>query len=235
MEVLHLSSYHRRVLIQEAKLLARSVFLGMLFLIPAVAGAQSSRQTAEKPVPPSSLSRSPLERSPYEPITPKQREEWFFIHTVGPQSLMLGLVTAGFGTAMDKPKEYGPHWEGFAKRYGMRFTGVATGNAMEATFGSLWGEDPRYYRTSGQTFGKRVRNVVVMTFVTRRRNGHFAPAYARYIATPGNNFLSNTWRADSEATVNAALLRTLLGFAGRMADNAYQEFHPTFRHPIPRN
>ena len=117
----------------------------------------------------------------------------------------------------------------------MRFTGVATGNAIEATFGSLWGEDPRYFRTSGQPFSKRVRNVVVMTFVTRRRDGHFAPAYARYIATPGNNFLSNTWRADSEATVNAALLRTLIGFAGRMAADAYQEFRPTFKHPIPHS
>ena len=30
------------------------------------------------------------------------------------------------------PSEYGPHWEGYGKRYGIRLTGIATGNAMEA-------------------------------------------------------------------------------------------------------
>ena len=45
---------------------------------------------------------------------------------------------SGWQTARDKPVEYGPSWEGFGKRYGMRLTGVATGNAMEAAIGSIW-------------------------------------------------------------------------------------------------
>jgi hypothetical protein len=45
-----------------------------------------------------------------------------------------------------------------------------------------------------------------MTFVARNRQGQFGPAYARYIAIPGNNFISNAWRADSEATVGNASL-----------------------------
>jgi len=72
--------------------------------------------------------------------------------TVGPVSLAAGLFSAGFGTAMNRPREYDPHWEGFGKRYGMRLTGIATGNAMEATIGPLWGEDPRYFRATGQSF-----------------------------------------------------------------------------------
>ncbi len=69
---------------------------------------------------------------------------------------------------MNRPREYEPHWEGFGKRYGMRFTGIATGNAMEATIGALWGEDPRYFRATGQSFKRRMRNVVVLTFAVRR-------------------------------------------------------------------
>jgi hypothetical protein len=218
--------------------LSRGVLFCFLMLVPRCCHAQSSAPVpapAGNLVSPGNVTQSRLAQSVYDPITPKQRVEWFFTHTAGPQSLALGLFTAGFGTARDKPIEYGPSWPGFGKRYGVRFTGVSTGNAMEASFGSLWGEDPRYFRTSGQPLSRRIRNVVVMTFLTRRHDGHFAPAYARYLATPGNNFLSNAWRADSEANVNSALIRTLLGFAGRMADNAYQEFRPSFRHPIPRN
>jgi hypothetical protein len=197
---------------------------------PLSSWSQNPQTTGENSVPPSSVTASPNQDAHYEPITSEQRWKWLFVHTVGPRSLAVGTLSAAYGTAIDKPEEYGPHWEGFSKRYGMRFTGVATGNAMEAGFGSLWGEDPRYFRTSGKPLSQRVRNVIVMTFVARRRDGHFAPAYARIIATPGNNFLSNTWRADSEATVNSALVRTLIGFGGRMAENAYQEFRPTFRH-----
>jgi hypothetical protein len=164
----------------------------------------------------------------YQPITGRQRFDWFVENTVGPETLAVGLFSAGFGTARDAPVEYGPHWSGFADRYGMRLTGVSTGNAMEAGLGALWGEDPRYrnFRTPGDPFKDRARRVVVMAFVAHDRWGHMVPAYARYIATPGSNFLSNTWRVDSEATNRAAALRTVWGFVGLMGKNAFLEFWP---------
>jgi hypothetical protein len=171
----------------------------------------------------------------YVPITRRERWRWFVSQSIGPASLATGVFSAGIATARDKPFEYGPHWEGFGDRYGMRLTGVVTGNAMNAGLGALWGEDPRYFPATGQPFGKRVKNVVVYTFMAKRRDGSLAPAYARYIATPGNNFLSNTWRADSEATNSAALKRTGLGFAGRMGANAFREFWPDVRNLMHRD
>lgn len=161
------------------------------------------------------------------PITGRQRLRWFIRSTIGPESLTSGLFTAGFGTGINRPREYGPHWEGFGKRYGMRSTGIATGNAIEASVGALWGEDPRYFPTTGQSLRGRIKNVVVMTFFVRQPDGGLAPAYARYIGISGNNFLSNTWRADSESGVGDACLRTALGFAGRLGGNAFAEFWPT--------
>lgn len=214
---------------------------------PAAAPAQTpAGQEAEKakdkdkdkkdlpdaPVSAESVTKSPTVQQAYLPISGEKRLEWFFIRSAGPESLLAGLFTAGIGTARNKPEEYGPHFSGFAKRYGMRFTGVATSNAMEAGFGAIWGEDPRYFRADGETFSRRFKHVLVMTVAARRRDGHLEPAYARYIAIPGNNFLSNTWRADSEATTNAALTRTLWGFVGRLVDNAYQEFWPSVKHKV---
>jgi hypothetical protein len=172
----------------------------------------------------------------YRPVTGRQRLNWYIRSTIGPESLTAGLLSAGFGTSVNRPHEYGPHWEGFGERYGMRFTGIATGNAMEAAVGVLWGEDPRYFRATGQPFERRMRNVLVMTFAARRVDGDMAPAYARYIGISGNNFLSNTWRADSESGVGDACLRTALGFAGKMGGNAFAEFWPTLtKHLFHRN
>lgn len=55
------------------------------------------------------------------------------------------------------------------------------------------------------------------------------PAYARYVAIPGSNFLSNTWRAYSEATVGRAFVRTGFGFLGRAGSNTFHEFWPDVR------
>ena len=159
---------------------------------------------------------------------------WFIDSTVGPETLTVGLFSAGIGTARDAPPEYGSHLAGYGKRYAMRLTGVSTGNAMEASIGAIWGEDPRYFRTYRQSYAGRMRNVVVMTFLAHNREGSLMPAYARYTATVGNNFLSNTWRVDSEANTNAALVRTLYGFAGLMGKNAFTEFWPEIKARIFR-
>jgi len=163
------------------------------------------------------------------PLTGSQRLSWTVKSTIGPASLAGGAISAGFGTAFNLPEEYGTHWDGFGKRYGMRLTGVATSNVMEAGLGAVWGEDPRYLRAAGQPFGSRLKNIVKMTFLAYDREGHTMPAYARYAAYSGNNFLSNTWRADSEATTSKAVVRTSLGFLGRMASNAFVEFWPDVR------
>lgn len=164
----------------------------------------------------------------YVPITPKQRLIWFARSTGGVESLLVaGPFSAGWGTAFDRPHEYNTSWEGFGQRYGMRLTGVSTGNAMEASLGALWGEDPRYFRTEGQPFKRRVVNVIDMTFRSYRADGERHFAYARLAGNVGNNFLSNTWRVPSESDWQSASLRVLSGIGGKAAGNAAYEFFPT--------
>jgi hypothetical protein len=166
------------------------------------------------------------------PMSVQQRFRWVVKSTAGPESLTAGLLMAGMATGRDTPEEYGPHWDGFSKRYGMRLTGMATSSVLEAGFGALWNEDPRYFRATDQPVKGRIRNIVVMTFAARRADGSLAPAYARYIGKTGGNFLSNTWRADGAASLNDACVRTAFGFLGRMGSNAFAEFWPDVRKHI---
>jgi hypothetical protein len=184
--------------------------------------------------PPSLLTplKPQVQEAPYHAITPRQRLRWFITNTIGPPHLIGGLFVSAFGTAVDRPAEFGPHWGGFADRYGMRMTGIVTGNAMEASLGLAFREDPRYFRVPDRPLKARLRNVVTLTFAARRDDGNLAPAFARYMAISGNNFLSNTWRVHSEANTQDALLRTAEGFAGRMAFNAVEEFWPDVKNRI---
>ncbi len=168
----------------------------------------------------------------YQPITAGGRVEWTIKSSVGLPGLGGGLISSGWGTAFNHPREYGPGWEGFGKRFGMRLTGVSVSNTMESGLGALWGEDPRYHRAAGQPFRQRLGHIVKMTFAAPDREGRARPAYARYAAIGGSNFISNAWRPDSEATAGHAAFRVGLGFLGRMSSNAFYEFWPDVKHRL---
>jgi hypothetical protein len=199
------------------------VFVGCFFL-PLALRLYASAQAATTVVDPNSV---------YTPITGEQRFHWAVKSTIGLRSLAVsGVISAGWGTIFNSPPEYGTNFDGFAKRYGMRLTGVSTGNAIEASLGMVWGEDPRYFRVPEKKFWQRVGHTVDLTFRARGRDGKYHPAYARYVGTTGNNFLSNTWRVESESSVGDALSRTATGFAGKFASNLFDEFWPTVRKKI---
>jgi hypothetical protein len=191
---------------------------------------------AQNPQPPAKAGIPNLPQAPsaYHPITARGRLNWFVVSTVGFQSLAGGLFSAALGTATDSPVEYPPTWEGFGQRYGMRLTGVSVGNAMEASLGALWGEDPRYFRAPKRPVKARVKNVLDLTFRAYRPDDERHLAWARYTAIVGNNFLSNTWRVPSEDSVESALLRSLEGVGARALSNGVKEFAPELARPFHR-
>ncbi|HTU32660.1 MAG TPA: hypothetical protein VMF66_02535 [Candidatus Acidoferrum sp.] len=145
----------------------------------------------------------------------------------------MGLLSAAIQTGRDVPEAYRPGWAGFGKRYGMRIAEGAVDNGFENVLGAAWGEDPRYFRVPDEPFSGRVRSVIEQAFITRRDDGTFGLAYARFVAVPSGNFLSNTWRAHNENTSSAAVLRTTYAFIWRMADNAFDEFWPDAKPHVP--
>lgn len=148
-------------------------------------------------------------------ITSSQSLRWFVTSTVGPAHMLGVTFVSASGTSVNRPGEYGPHWTGFANRWGISMAGSAAGNAIEAGGGLLLGEDPHYFRAPQQPFRARIGNVVRLSFFARGRTAAFRPAYARYAGIFGSNFLSNAWRVHSEANAQNALLRSSEGFVGR--------------------
>ena len=129
---------------------------------------------------------------------------WFTVSTAGPVSL---LIKGSF-------------------RAGLRSTGISTGNAIEATLGSLWGEDPRYFPSPLRGFRSRMKSVIRSTFLARRKDGHWHPAYVHYIGNVGNSFLSNTWRVASARGRGDVGVRCVWGVASQMVNDTFLEFWP---------
>lgn len=195
----------------------------ILLSCPAASAQGAASQSAQSTADPASARPQPGE---YQPLTPEERFTWFVKSTVGFPSLAGGVISSAWGTEFNSPREYGPNWKGFGKRYGMRLTGVSVGNALEAGLGSVLGDDPRYFSAQGRPFRQRVLHIVKFTFITYKTDGSTGPNYSFYAADVGNNFLSNLWRAPSESDAQHAIVRIGEGFLGRMASNAFNEFWP---------
>lgn len=163
------------------------------------------------------------------PITQAGRMQWAALSTAGAPSLAGGAISSALGTAMNNPPEYGPHWDGWGKRQALRLSGAGASNLMEAELGALWGEDPRYHRSTANGFGGRVWHAVKSAFLAYDANGDVRPAYARYAAVPVSNVISNSWRPDSQRTAGNVAARTSLGFLSRVAANTFAEFWPDVR------
>jgi hypothetical protein len=164
------------------------------------------------------------------PITPGDRLRWIIDTTVDPAGLLGHSFSAGFGTAINSPKELGVHWTGFEKRYINDMATSILGNSIEAGVGAVWGEDPRYIPAPpGTSLKGRIIRAAKWTVLTRQADGQVGPAYARFIAIPASNAISDAWRPASETGADHLLERTATGFGAQFAGNEWHELWPSLR------
>ena len=171
----------------------------------------------------------------YSAITPAERVRWMIDTTVDPADLLGHAFSAGFGTWTDSPKELGTHWTGFEKRYVNNMATSVLGNSIEAGVGAIWGGDPRYFPAEpGTSLKSRFIRAAKWTVLARQANGEVGPAYARFIAIPASNAISDAWRPASETGGGHLLERTATGFGAQFAGNVWHEFWPGIRKKLFR-
>lgn len=159
-------------------------------------------------------------------MTFEDRMRWAAGNAVSPRRFAGNAISSALGTWANSPVEYGPHWDGYAKRVGLRLSTGATGLLTEAAIGALWNENPRYVRARGEPLRARFSNVFKQVILSKNFEGKYVPAYARYVSTASNHFLTNAWRPDSHATVGRAVTRIQLSFVDRIISNTLNEFGP---------
>jgi hypothetical protein len=171
---------------------------------------------------------------PVSPITPEQRMAWVGKTISGPTSLTAGVFVAGSETLTEWPPEWHRSAEGFARRYAARDAAIAMSNSIEAALGAAWGEDPRYMRCTCDSIGSRSAHAGKLAVLAPRRDGHLAPAWARYAGTMTSNVVQNAWLPPSMTEWRQVVMREGSAFAGRFAGNLWSEFWPDVKRRLRR-
>ncbi len=171
---------------------------------------------------------------PVSPIAPSQRIAWVGTSIYGPTSVAAGVFVAGSTTLTDWPPEWRRSVEGFGRRYAARDAAIAMSNSMEAGLGAAWDEDPRYVRCACDGIAGRAAQAARLAVLARRRDGHLAPAWARYTATMTSNVVQNAWLPPSMTPWQQVLMREGSAFGGRFLGNLWSEFWPDIKQRIHR-
>jgi hypothetical protein len=210
-----------------------AIFAALFFSMCSLPAAGQSLADGDSPA--QAAPPAPLSAAAYVPIDGAGRVEWIVDGTVGARSLfVVGVLAAAWQTGFNTPSEWHQTWAGTGKRYAEREADVAISNSLEAGLGALWNEDPRYIPSGRRGIWPRARYAIKTAFVAQRRDGHLAPAWGRYAGNVFNNVIENAWLPPSITTGRQTVLRSALGFAGRLGGNAWEEFWPDVRKRLKR-
>ncbi len=173
------------------------------------------------------------ERVTYSPITSSERAAWVAGEIASPGALSSAAFTSAWMTKGNRPKEWSRSARGYGRRFGDAQAATAISSSIEAGLGSLWGEDPRYFRSGRHERWVRVRHAVASVALARRRDGRLAPAWGRFAGSVAGNVIENSWLPPSAATRSQTTARVATGFAGQLAANLWSEFWPDLRRRLP--
>ena len=190
-----------------------------LALLPAPAAAQET-------IP--AIAVSPI----YVPPTPADRLNWAVQGTLSPPVLAVTAIDSAWSTRANWPEEWGRSASGFGKRFADDAAYGAISNTVEAAAGGLWGEDPRYRRVPERTTWRRFHHALMATVLAPRRDGHLAPAWARFGAIGTAIRIENTWLPPSARTPSSVGWRVADDLMWRAVSNVWDEFWPDVRRRV---
>lgn len=173
------------------------------------------------------------ERATYSPLTSSERAAWVAGEIASPGALGSAAFTSAWMTRGNRPKEWTRSARGYGRRFADAQAATAISSSIEAGLGSLWDEDPRYFRSGRHERWARVRHALASVALARRGDGHRAPAWGRFAGSVAGNVIENTWLPPSAATRSQTTVRVATGFAGQLAANLWTEFWPDLRRRLP--
>jgi hypothetical protein len=175
----------------------------------------------------------PEAREPNSPLTSSERAAWVAGEIASPGALGSAAFTSAWMTRGNSPKEWPRTAAGYGRRFADTQAATAISSSIEAELGSLWGEDPRFLRSSRHERLARVRHAVASVAMARRGDGHRAPAWGRFAGRVAGSVIENTWLPPSAATRSQTTARVATGFGGKLAANLWSEFWPDLRRRLP--
>lgn len=161
-----------------------------------VASAQNSSSTSTMsgtPLPTASATPE-IQPTPYQRPDAHKRFHRYVGSMFGPFSIGRAVAAAGISTAKDSPEEWGPHWDGFGKRFASNMGRSVMKNTMMYGLDEALKVDSYYYRSQKKDTGSRVYNALISPVTARTETGKRVFGFPRIVSTYASSVIvSETW------------------------------------------
>lgn len=181
------------------------------------------------------IGRSVKPGTPREPLTVEEKSKLLLLGVFQPESLARISFSAALATLRDSPDEWPQTVETYNWRFASRVGERLVAKSTETLVGSvLLHEDPRYFLAEQPGVAAKLRNAFKQTWMTRRDNGAWAPAWGAFAGAYSAGLISAQWMPESRRAPESILMRgtTRIGF--RFCGNLLREFTPDLKKKFRR-
>jgi len=159
------------------------------------------------------------------PLTAGQKFHLGFKTLVDPVTLLGTGIDAGIQQAQNKYPEFGQGVEGYAKRFGARYTSHISGVMIHhVILQAVFRQDPRYFYRDTGSFRSRVWYSIWTAFVCKGDNGRWQPDYSDVIGGAAASQVSRLYYPYTSRPWLRLFHNVLEGFGGRAEDHLLEQF-----------
>ena len=160
-------------------------------------------------------------------LTVGEKFSIFARSAVSPKTYITDAWNAGVAQAEDNDPEWGQGSEGYGKRYAAAYTDSMVRNFFRKfAFPSIFGQDPRYYRSEKSGGGARFGHALAHTFVTRSDEGYNSINYSQLLGTSAAVAIGNLYHPGHKRGFKPAAERFGTSIGQDMGFDVLREFWP---------
>lgn len=124
----------------------------------------------------------------------KTRTKRYFNSMFGYSAIGSSVATAGLATWGNSPDEWGPHWEGFGRRFASSMGKGIIKNSVMFGLDEAMKLDSHFYRSEKRDVGSRIKNALISPVTARKPNGKRVIGIPRIVGTYSSSIIvAETW------------------------------------------
>jgi hypothetical protein len=185
----------------------------------------------------SSIAVSASDSSPalvYTPLDLRQKYFYSLNEMAGPSQWIGFAVHAALDQARKTPDAWGNGAGSFGVRMANHFGITFLRENIAFGVRAFDREDPRYFRMEKGTAWNRAKYAMTRTFIARKDDGGWMPAYSRLTADVATPFLAQAWRPD-KFTMGRGFRGGSANIGISMGSNVWREFWPDLKKKVWKN